>query len=537
MHRTTYRKRARCLHRHRQGRRRCHHDPFSGSAVIADAPLTTTALTQPTVTQDEPTIFPVPVFAPPLFSGPVAEFNDTNPLPPTGSSSIADFTATIDWGDGTAPTAGTVVYVSGTTTPIYEVTGSHTYATTGVKDSNGTYAIQVFVTDDGGARLTIDNTATVTDNPISVTGTINPSSVSGLSHGDPAVTNVTQPDFYGTVLATLPGGASVPEGNADVSLTATNVATGVATLIGSVQAGSDGAWNIMSDVALPDGTYSITATAVDQFGSQQHDNPGSDRRRSLLIDTVGPVITGAFFNRLNGEVDYTIQDPGPDPSGVAISTLLDSSNYLFTKVHANKAYPGKWIVTNVSVTAGAAAGSYDVAVTFNSGRPIRGGFYLFTIRDSSNGESSVQDMAENHLDGHFYGSFPSGNGINGSDFVAELDGYHNKIFLPQTIVGTANGANGGVGGRPVGAVHSGHFLPIVPRGGGSVFGSDRKHLPGTQTKAVKKTKASATIKVKHKIDVKLAVASGVVHHEPTTTLNDLALGALVDTTTSTKKKK
>ena len=75
----------------------------------------------------------------------------------------------------------------------------------------------------------------------------------------------------------------------------------------------------------------------------------------------------------------------------------------------------------------------------------------------------MQDLAENHFDGVFYGSFPSGNGINGSDFVAELDGYHNKIFAPQTIVGTANNANGGVGGPPVGAVHSGDFTPIVRR--------------------------------------------------------------------------
>ena len=106
-------------------------------------------------------------------------------------------------------------------------------------------------------------------------------------------------------------------------------------------------------------------------------------------------------------------------------------------------------------TRSSIARAFDVAVTFNSGRPIRGGFYLFTIRDSSNGNSSVQDIAGNHLDGVFYGKFASGNGIPGSDFVAMLSGYHDKIFAPQTLVGTASAANGGVGGPPVGAVHSG----------------------------------------------------------------------------------
>jgi hypothetical protein len=155
---------------------------------------------------------------------------------------------------------------------------------------------------------------TVDYNPISLTGVTNPTSVSGLSNGDPGVTNVNQPNFSGTVWATLPGGSKVPDGYAEVSLTATNLATGVPTAIGTVQAGSDGVWNITSTVALPDGSYSITATAIDQFGQTTTTSPDVITS-SLLIDTVGPIITGAFVNRLNGEVDYTIQDPGATHRG------------------------------------------------------------------------------------------------------------------------------------------------------------------------------------------------------------------------------
>ena len=54
------------------------------------------------------------------------------------------------------------------------------------------------------------------------------------------------------------------------------------------QAGSDGSWNITSDVALADGHYAITATAVDQFG-ETTDRPAPVVITSnLLIDTVGP---------------------------------------------------------------------------------------------------------------------------------------------------------------------------------------------------------------------------------------------------------
>ena len=111
--------------------------------------------------------------------------------------------------------------------------------------------------------------------------------------------------------------------------------------------------------------------------------------------------------------------------------MLDSSNYLLTTVHASKSYPSKWVVTNVTATTDPTIPyAFDVAVTFNSGATIKGGYYLFTIRDSSNGNSLVQDLAGNHLDGVFYGSFPAGNGINGSDFVAKLEAIHDKVFAP-----------------------------------------------------------------------------------------------------------
>ena len=80
----------------------------SGQATVADAPLSTTGLftglVQPVIITDEATVFPIPQFGTPVFSGPVAYFTDGNPV-----ATIADYTATIDWGDGTPPSTGTVV--------------------------------------------------------------------------------------------------------------------------------------------------------------------------------------------------------------------------------------------------------------------------------------------------------------------------------------------------------------------------------------------------------------------------------------------
>ncbi len=83
------------------------------------------------------------------FNGVVANFLDSYPF-----NTAADFTATIQWGDG-ATTAGTV----GGSGAAYSVTGSHAYA-----GGANTYTVTVTLTDDlpGTATATVTNTITVT---------------------------------------------------------------------------------------------------------------------------------------------------------------------------------------------------------------------------------------------------------------------------------------------------------------------------------------------------------------------------------------
>ena len=174
---------------------------ISSTAIIADA-LLTPSNPQPGVTQLQPTIFPVPQFGAPAFGGAVAYFTDT-----AGSyGSAADFTATIDWGDGTSPSVGTIgAGPTGSPVGTYTVSGAHTYA------QKGAYPIQVLIVDTGGSRLTVSNSAIVTALPLSVAGGIDPSSDSGLSTGHPNITNVVQPTFTGTVVSTILAGTTVPE--------------------------------------------------------------------------------------------------------------------------------------------------------------------------------------------------------------------------------------------------------------------------------------------------------------------------------------
>jgi RHS repeat-associated protein len=78
----------------------------------------------------------------------VGTFSDANPY-----GSVADFTATVNWGDNSTQTVE-VVPAGGSS---YDVVGNHTYA------QAGDYSITVVVLDDGGATVTLNGQAQVAD--------------------------------------------------------------------------------------------------------------------------------------------------------------------------------------------------------------------------------------------------------------------------------------------------------------------------------------------------------------------------------------
>jgi PKD repeat protein len=103
--------------------------PFS--VVVVDAPLTLSCAT--------------PAVSLQAFNGTVANLHDGNPAAP-----LSDFTATIDWGDGST-SSGTVSGSGGD----YTIAGGHTYASTGYFDVN------VHVADEGGSTADTTKPCTV----------------------------------------------------------------------------------------------------------------------------------------------------------------------------------------------------------------------------------------------------------------------------------------------------------------------------------------------------------------------------------------
>jgi hypothetical protein len=130
---------------------------YTASVTVARAMDGTTGMGSGTITVDDgDALMPGP--APQLdaepnqpFFGTVAFFTDTGP---DQTNVAGDFTATIDWGDGTAPSTGTVSVVGNKT---FEVAGDHTYKKVGFDN------VTVTLADDapGGAKAMSSATAFV----------------------------------------------------------------------------------------------------------------------------------------------------------------------------------------------------------------------------------------------------------------------------------------------------------------------------------------------------------------------------------------
>ncbi len=389
----------------------------SSTATVADAPLTGVT-PAPTVSATEVT----------PFSGAVAQFTDLNP-----SATVAQFHATIDWGDGSPLSVGVITFSSG----VFTVSGGHTYlqslpqgtAGTGVPGPvNGTYGLKIYVVDTGGASLNLTNTAAVADVALTVTGQIDPSSNSSGIAVTP-ITNIAQPTFIG----------SASEVYAKIDLYAiaqTSTGPGPLVLVGQGQANNSGAWSVTTNTALTDGLYDFYAQGTDWAGQTYS---ALAFLGGATIDTKGPKITGMNFMRVQGQISYTIQDYGANAnmgSGVVIASLMDANNYLFTKAHVERSDAYK--VTSITVTPATLAGAQTVTLTINHGHYLRGGRYYITIKSLSDANTSgIRDLAGNALDGEFYNYFPSGNNVNGGNFVAELNAIHHIIYEPVSTVGTA----------------------------------------------------------------------------------------------------
>jgi Bacterial Ig-like domain len=323
----------------------------------------------------------------------------------TVTQPASDYLATVDWGDGTAPTQGRIAAIPGG----YLVSGVHTYADI-PSATSVSYPVTMTVDDlVGHTSAQVTSHATVTAITIPLAASLNPATDTGESHTD-AITGNPQPAFLGT-----------SESFVTITLTATPVGGGSPILLGTTQTGLSGAWSIVSGVPLASGQYTLSAKAVDQAGvnSTTIQVLPNATQGALTIDTIGPKVTGFQFDPLTGQFAVTYQD---NLSGLNQSELVNGANYsVTTRLNRTPLKLGhKFIITSLTTSPPASpSGTQTVIGTINNGMRLRGGLFTFSI--ISGGASGIQDVAGTALDGEFYGFFPSGNNVSGGNFVTRIN--------------------------------------------------------------------------------------------------------------------
>lgn len=199
----------------------------------------------------------------------VGRFTDTDP-----TELAANFIATIDWGDDTPATAGTVSLPSGTGSP-FEVSGSHTYA------SAGTYPVTVqvvnppntsttvlggvtFAVSDLGGAITIDSVANIVSPGVNATPI--PITVVEDQTFTQALATFTVPEFP---VEPPPSDVFYALAIGEASFTATiDWGDGTAPSAGTVRLAGDGVYvvegtHLYLRESAPGRPYLVTITIVD----------------------------------------------------------------------------------------------------------------------------------------------------------------------------------------------------------------------------------------------------------------------------------
>ncbi|HEY3567811.1 MAG TPA: hypothetical protein VGP73_07740 [Thermoanaerobaculia bacterium] len=214
------------------------------------------------------------------FNGQVATFSDADT-----SKTAADFTATIDWGDGTT-SAGTVTGSSGS----FQVSGQHTYA------DEGSFTFNVTVTEigAGGATASSSATATVTEADQLAGTPVTFTAVSGSPFNGVVAT------FTDANTANGPGdfAATIDWGDGTTTSGIVSGGAGSFTVSGSHTYASAGSFPVI--VTLTDdapGTASATVTSTANVVAPIIDVPTLDVWGLLIL---GMILASAALYRMRG---------------------------------------------------------------------------------------------------------------------------------------------------------------------------------------------------------------------------------------------
>jgi hypothetical protein len=304
------------------------------------------------------------------FSGAVATFSDQN------AGMTTAYQAVIDWGDGLS-TTGTV---SGNS-----VLGDHTYA------REGSYALAVTLSNDGGARVTATGTATVADAPLGLTAVpVQPAEgaaftgvVAHFTDADPAAApgsytaSITWGDGHasaGTVSVSPSGGFDVTgtntyaeEGSYAVAVTVTDAGGATASVAGTA-AVADAALAV-TGVALGATEGAAVSGVVATFSDADPAAAVGDYTAAI---TWGDGQSSAGTVSADGHGGFTVSgthtyaDGGTDVVGI---TVTDAGGAVGTAATPVTVAEGALTASGTSASATEGAAFSGTVATFSDGNP------------------------------------------------------------------------------------------------------------------------------------------------------------------------
>lgn len=303
-------------------------------ALVAAAFLLAPAQAGATVITPSPVPFTTPEQS--SFTGAVATFTDDNP-----AATPADFTATIDWGDGSPTSAGSI----GSSSAAFTVVGTHTYA------DEGTFTVTVTISDvsPGTGTATTTTTATVTEADHLTGHALVFSAAAGTPFTGPVAT------FTDTLTTAVPS-----------DFTAT-IDWGDATVTAGIITGSGGSFSVSgTHTYAATGTFSVTVTLSD-------DAPGTDTAQATSTAHVGTTalsVTADSFTvhehvAFNGTV-ATFTDSNKASTAASFTATINWGDGTPATAGTITGSGGSFTVTGQHTYADEMTASFTVTVSENS---------------------------------------------------------------------------------------------------------------------------------------------------------------------------
>jgi len=246
--------------------------------------------------------------------------------PPVSGTATPGATVTVTWEDSSGSILTEVVIAAGD--------GTWTIPSQGLGE--GEYDITASVTTTGG---------TITDGPVRIFVDTTPPVIVLINPADGSETSQATVTVSGTTEASATINVSISDENGQVVFTGAAVNT-------------NGSWSVVS-TALPEGTYTVQASATDTAG-----NVGTSAIHTFVLDTTPPAITlitptqGSQTNNTTPEVSGTTE-----PGATVVVVIEDSNGATVFTGSPTVAADGSWSVDSTTL----ADGTYVVTATATDG--------------------------------------------------------------------------------------------------------------------------------------------------------------------------